>query len=238
MCVAKLIFFANIPIECFTFAKKKIMFRKFLSYFLPITKKIKSEYSGDLELTLYMGNLVLDTKNANYSYGSMKRILGFALQQIRLKDVKNMLLLGFGAGSVVQTLRKDLNFQQKITAIDIDPVIIEIAAQEFGIKADENTAVICADAYDFVKNETEKFDLVIVDLFIDVEIPQKFIALEFWQMLKKNINTKGFLIFNTLEKSAVELQQIERYLLSEGFSVQIFRQIERTNNLLVAQLLT
>ena len=100
---------------------------RLLSFFYLITRKINSDYNGTLEITWYNGKKQLNTKNANYSYGLLQKILKIGLQKIDLRPSKNILLLGLGGGSVIKTLRDDFDYQQYITAIDIDPVIINIA---------------------------------------------------------------------------------------------------------------
>ena len=106
---------------------------RLLSFFYPITRKVKSDYNGTIEITWYNGKKQLNTKNANYSYGSLQKILKTGLQKIELNHCKNILLLGLGGGSVIKTLRDDFDYQHYITAIDIDPVIINIAQEEFNI---------------------------------------------------------------------------------------------------------
>ena len=58
-----------------------MILKKAFSYLWPLTKKIKSDFSGDLEVTWLNGKKVLDTKNANYSYGALHQILDLALQK-------------------------------------------------------------------------------------------------------------------------------------------------------------
>ncbi len=53
---------------------------------------------------------VLSSSHANYSYGALQRVLEYGLKQIDMRDVKNILLLGLGGGSVIETLRRDLEF--------------------------------------------------------------------------------------------------------------------------------
>jgi ubiquinone/menaquinone biosynthesis C-methylase UbiE len=103
--------------------------KKILSYIYPITKKIHSEISGALEITWYNGKKHLDSKNANYSYGSLQLILKIGLEKIDLTKTKKTLILGMGGGSVIKTLQDDFNYQNHITAIDIDPVILKIAKE-------------------------------------------------------------------------------------------------------------
>ncbi len=103
---------------------------RLLSYIYPITKKVESKYSGTLEITWHNGKKHLNTINANYSYGSLQKILKFGLQNIDVSNCKKILILGLGAGSVIDTLIKDFKYKNHITALDIDPVIIEIAKAE------------------------------------------------------------------------------------------------------------
>ena len=49
--------------------------KKAFSYLWPLTKKVNSEFSGELEVTWLNGKKILDTKNANYSYGALHQIL-------------------------------------------------------------------------------------------------------------------------------------------------------------------
>lgn len=127
-----------------------------LSYIYPVAKKIKSDKNGTLEITWLNGKKHLNSKNANYSYGSLQRILKFGLEKIDLSKINSVLLLGLGGGSVIETLRKDFDYQKHITAIEIDPVIIDLAKEEFQLKIFENLDIICDDALHFVEKTTTR----------------------------------------------------------------------------------
>ncbi len=210
------------------------MIRKIISFIFPLTRKIKSDYNGYLELTQINGKTLLNTANTNYSYGSLQRILHFSLLQIDLSKVKNILVLGLGGGSVLKTIRNEFNFSGNITAVDIDPVIIQIADKEFGISSNENTNIICSDAFNYVNNNSNKFNLIIIDLFIDNEVPEKFLSLEFWREIINKLEVDGYIIFNTLCSPFTDTQQIENELKKRGFECEIFRYVEKTNKVLIA----
>jgi spermidine synthase len=74
------------------------MVKRILSYLLPIKiYQRKSSISKKLEVTWNKGQLVLDSENTNYSYGSLERILRKGLLYIgfdRIKKFKNVLVLG------------------------------------------------------------------------------------------------------------------------------------------------
>lgn len=209
--------------------------KRLISYVFPFTKKVKSEFNGTLEITMMNGKKVLDTEHVNYSYGSLQRVLKFALQHVELEEMNHILVLGLGGGSVIETLRKSFHYDKKITAIDVDPVVIDIASSEFGINSDSITSISCSDAFEFVKNHEHKYDLIIVDLFIDDKIPDKFLMIEFWKELLQNIESNGSLIFNSLCFPPSDLVPIKRKLHKRGFKYEVFRYVEKTNKVIVAK---
>lgn len=210
------------------------MFKKIISYIFPITRKIKSEHNGYLELTVINGRTVLDTSNTNYSYGSLQRVLKFSLEHTDVSHANNVLLLGLGGGCVLKTLWNEFDYKGNVTAVDIDPVIITVAEKEFGILPNGKTKIVCADAYDFVKEDLDKYDLIIIDLFIDNIVPEKFLQQEFWKDVLKKVNNDGTIIFNTLCTPFTDIQPIEAKLKRRGFQSQVYRYVERTNKVLIA----
>lgn len=209
---------------------------RLLSYLYPVTKKVNSDINGTLEITWYNGKKQLNSKNANYSYGSLQRILKFGLEKINLKKTCSILLLGLGGGSVIQTLREDFNYQKKITAIDIDPEIIKIAQEEFQLQANENLDLVCTDALKYITQNSNKFDLIIIDLFIDIHVPEHFLKIPFWEHVLKIINTNGVILFNaSLEDSmTLNLENIINYLKSNVYKVDVYDKVNQTNTLIIA----
>lgn len=112
-----------------------MLFKKLLSYLYPITLfKANSTISKTIEVTLSGGELVLDSKNANYSYGSLQRILRIGLKRIgysKIVKMDNILVLGVAGGSVIKTLAQEIEYKGKITGVEIDPYIIDIANRFF-----------------------------------------------------------------------------------------------------------
>ncbi len=211
--------------------------KRLLSYIYPVTKTIISKYSGPLEITWYNGKKHLNSKNANYSYGSLQRILKFGLEKIDLSKVNSILVLGMGGGSVIETLRSDFNYTKTITAIEIDPVIIEIAATEFGISENEDLKIHSTDAYDFIKTNDTLFDLIIVDLYIDLNVPDKFLSLEFWKAVLESKSSKGAVIFNAAVGNNItssNLDDVISYLRSKVFKISVHENVNTTNTVIVA----
>ena len=215
--------------------------KKILSYFYPITKKVKTEKNGTVEITYYNGKKMLDSKNANYSYGSLQKILKFGINQIELSEVNSILLLGLGGGCVIQTLRNDFGVEKQITAIDIDNKIIQIALEEFHLNETKNLTIIHADAMSYMRDVSEKVDLVIVDIYIDNIVPAEFFLTTFWNNISNVINENGYFIFNTSITGTFKTKEKEHefYTLMESlktnFHVHKYDLVEGTNTLLIGK---
>lgn len=208
------------------------------SYIWPQTKKVNSRHSGIVEVTVVDGCKMLDSANANYSYGSLQEILEFALEKIDLSAVKSTLLLGLGGGSVIQSLREKFDYQQAIVAVELDEVIISLAHEEFGISASNNLQIVQDDAFNFVQNCTTPFDLIIIDLFIDNTVPEQFYSEKFCESIIRLMNVNSFIIFNLgLNKTdKSKMTSVKNYFKSRKlFDVQIYEKVCKANTVLIVK---
>ena len=210
--------------------------KKLLSYLYPMTREIATEKNGIVRLTYHLGKKLLGTKNANYSYGSLQRILKYGLEKIDLRKIESILLLGLGGGSVIETLREDFGYTEKITAIEIDEMIIEIAQDEFSLGSDNNLEIIHDDAVDFVARTERKFDLIIIDIFIDTLVPESVYRVEFWQAIYSMTHPDGYILWNASMSRTKNLSlsplltKLEKY-----FHIEIYERVRGTNTLLIGK---
>lgn len=211
--------------------------KKIFSYFVPIkAKSYSSPISGELEVTYLNGRKVLDAEKANYSYGSLQRVLHMGLQHIEFsKETKSVLVLGMGGGSVVESIRRDFNSEAEITLVEIDPVMIRIAREEFDLEQYGKINIIQADAADYVKTSIGKFEVLIVDLFIQDQIPQVFTEEAFLIRLPQLMAPNGKLIFNTMRGSLrPETREfILEVLHDQGLEMRTLERIMTYNDLLI-----
>jgi spermidine synthase len=142
-----------------------------------------------------------------------------------------------GGGSVIETLREDFNYVKQIDAVEIDPIIIAIAQNEFGISESEFLNIHCADAFEFVKTNAKTFDVIIVDLYIDLTVPDKFLHLEFWDNVIKSKSSKGTIMFNASVKDSKSetIKTLTDYIKTKIFEVDIHENVNNTNTLIIAR---
>ena len=213
------------------------MVQKFLSYFIPISiKKFNSEISKSLEVTWNNGELVLDSKNTNYSYGSLQRILRKGLKYIgfeRIKNFENILVLGVAGGSVIKTLVDEVKFSGKITGVEIDSKVVEIANNYFGLNKIPNCKIVVDDAFEFVLKTKEKYDLIIIDLFQDTTMPNFLFEDFFINRINFLLNINGFILFNTMviTKNDEIRNQLYKTKFDKNYSLRMYPKVETHNEL-------
>ena len=218
------------------------MFKKLFSYFIPINVfKQKSNISQTLEVTWADGELVLDSKNTNYSYGSLQRILRKGLKFIGFERIKNMnhiLVLGVAGGSVIKTLVDEINFEGKITGVEIDKYVIRIANEYFHLDQIQNLEIVINDAFEFVLKTKENFDLIIIDIFQDTKMPNFLFETFFINRICDLLQPKGFILFNTMVLSDKQKKLNAEFLNAFNiaqYSVTKLHKVEELNELIIIE---
>ncbi|OWP64916.1 hypothetical protein CDA63_00735 [Hymenobacter amundsenii] len=209
--------------------------RHLLSHLVPLTRRIPSAYSGTLEVVLWRGQKVLNTTYANYSYGLLQQVLRYGLRFAPADPAGPVLLLGLGGGSVLPLLRQERAVTGAITALELDPAVIRVAAEEFGIQAGAGLDIVCADAFGWLPTApADAFELVIVDLFLDLELPAELGERNFWEQLRRVLRPGGWALCNLLTTADLypDGQQLPEFLAGLGFEVKDM-EVEQFNRLLI-----
>lgn len=201
---------------------KQPKWKKWLSYFFEFhIESTSSEFNKDLHLLLCQGRYQLATQNAIYSYADLYSNYSLTFQQVKIETlpIQNVLILGFGLGSIPYMLENIFHQNYHYTAVEIDEEIIYLFNKYVGDEIKSPIEFICGDAEVFMAVNQNQYDLIIVDLFIDDEIPVAFETPEFLEHIKKALSPKGMVFYNRLA-----LYEKDR-LVSKGFFNTIFQPI-------------
>src|SRR5690606_5930448 len=215
--------------------------KKYFSYLNIIPERTyQSTYNGVLEINWLNGKKILDTKNTNYSYGNLGKVLQKGLKSVTTgfrSEETSILILGLGGGDVVKQLRNNFKSNASITAVEIDPVIIEIALKEFDIIPNNKLEIVNNDANVFLKYTKEHYNLIIVDLFNDVTIPEFVFQTEFIKSVYNVLHLNGSIIFNTFILSDVHKVRNKKFVdnLKRYFSVKEFANLYGHNHLIITK---
>lgn len=155
--------------------------------FLPETKKFPdTKYNQNISLHLYFSQPTLIVDGLIESGNVLTHIWKTGLKKLLPKSFipQTILLLGLGGGSNTLPVRR-LFPEAKITAVEIDPLMVEIGQKYFGLKKIKNLEIVIMDALLFARElKTENYDLILVDCFEGKYIPKKLENLDFLQLLK------------------------------------------------------
>ena len=218
------------------------MIKKIFSYLLPIKiYETKSVLSKSLEVTWENGELVLDSENANYSYGSLQRILRLGLKNIgyeKIAVMNQILILGVGGGSVIKTLVDEIKFKGGITGVEIDPEIINIANTYFKLDEIKNLTIVIDDAFEFVLKTKAKYDLIIIDIFQDTTMPNFLFETFFTNRFCSLLKSRGFILFNTMLLNDSQNLRNKKYVsefFKNEFQIKTIPRVEIHNELILIE---
>lgn len=218
------------------------MLRKILSYLIPVQIfKTKSSLSKTIEVTWANGELVLDSENTNYSYGSLQRILRRGLKHFGFDNIAKMnhiLVLGVAGGSVIKTLVDEILYKGKITGVDIDSEIIEIANEYFKLNEIKNLNIVIDDAFEFVLKTKDRYDLIIIDIFQDTMMPNFLFQKFFIDRICFLLNSQGAVLFNTMCLTASDNFRNQNFIKdfnAINFKIQSIPRVEVHNELIIIE---
>ena len=218
------------------------MIKKIFSYLIPIKiYETKSSLSKSIEVTWANGELVLDSENTNYSYGSLQRILRYGLKNIgyeKIVPMNHILVLGVAGGSIIKTLVDEINYKGKITGVEIDPKIIKIANTYFKLDEVKNLEIIIGDAFEFVLKTKTKYDLIIIDIFQDTTMPNFLFEPFFTSRICFLLKSHGFVLFNTMILNETQNIRNKKYVsefYENQFKIRTIPRVEVHNELIVIE---
>lgn len=199
---------------------KKPFFKSLLSYFVDIQLEFtSSEFNEDLYIFLSDGRYQLRTNKAIYSFEDKyvnfyKTFKALNWEKINIEKV---LLLGLGLGAIPQMLEINFDKQFEYHIVEIDEEIINLAQKYTLNDLKSPTYVYEMDAEIFVDITEEKFDLIIIDIFIDRTVPKKFESSDFLEKLKYLLYDNGIILFNRLNSDN------ENFLSNTKYFDKIFK---------------
>ncbi len=180
---------------------KQPYWKKIASYFHEFhIETTQSEHSRELYLLFKEGRYQLCSFNAVYSYEDKYSNFAGAFQQINLSQIKpkKVLILGLGMGSIPYILEQSHPSEYEFTAIEIDEAVVYLAEKYTLSKIHSPMEIICTDALLYVAQTQQKYDMILVDLFIDDIVPNQFEQVDFLIQTKKLLTENGILISNRL----------------------------------------
>ncbi|HMY84108.1 MAG: fused MFS/spermidine synthase [Saprospiraceae bacterium] len=187
---------------------------KLLSYLVKVpVSRSESINDGALYVDLVKGRLQLSTDHAVYSFDDKYDNFVKALKAVKadLFRNKSILVLGGGLGSIPYILEKNHQFQGELTMVENDPAVIRLFLEYSLPRMNTLIDIRESDAIIFMEQNSRKYDMIIVDLFIDDTVPDQFLEADFLMLCKVNLVKGGLVLFNWMTVTKAQTQNYKDY---------------------------
>ncbi len=134
-------------------------------------------------------------KTKEYS-GNLPYINYFLIPYLMNKNIKNVLLVGFGSGIIINQFEKLFKNLKSIDIVDIEENIFPIAQKYFDFQISDKMEFYLQDALIFLKTTKRKYDLIIVDVAGDEGIDERFLEDEYFSLIQKRLKKGGIFVSN------------------------------------------
>ncbi len=174
-------------------------------FFSQLVETRTSSFNGEIKVYKQFGKYSLSVDNLTQSGGLLNSIWKKSLKiatsymftpsEVAGPQATRCLILGLGGGTAAKWIHHYWP-KCKITAIEIDPVMIQLA-KKYGYT--KNIKIITADAFKVIhKLPATSYSLILVDTYQGKDYPQAAKSLRTARQLKRLLTKPGFVIFNRL----------------------------------------
>lgn len=162
--------------------------------------------------------------------------------ELSRSDVTKVAVLGLGGGSLCMFLRKCYD-NLKVTAVDFDPAMLDVARDYFELQLDDNLEVQIKDGLDFLKDEAikgNKYDSVMFDMdskdrSLGLSCPPKqFIENHVLEHVNDILSDKGHFILNFVCRDTALHESIMDILKQHFKHIITVKLYEEVNEIVLA----
>jgi spermidine synthase len=117
------------------------------------------------------------------------------LAVVYAKGLSDAAMIGLGGARASWYLHKsipDLHF----AAAELDPAIVQIDKQYFGVKDEPNFQINTEDGRIFLTRSSQSFDMILVDAYRGPFVPFHLLTHEFFALAKKHLKEGGVVVQN------------------------------------------
>jgi spermidine synthase len=127
---------------------------------------------------------------------------------------ERVLFIGLGGGSAPKRMWRAFP-DLELTAVEIDPDVVEIAHEYFAVPDDPRLRIVVEDGRRFLDGSDGRWDVIVIDAFYADSIPFHLATREFLELARSHLTAGGVVVTNVI--GAIE-----------GRRSQLFRSLYRT----------
>lgn len=116
-----------------------------------------------------------------------------------IEPPKRILIVGLGGGTIPNLLHKHYP-EATIDAVDIDPVVVDVARKFFGFREDATLRAHVADGRRFIEDCRKPYDVIFLDAFSAEEIPYTLTTQQFLKAVRQALAPGGVVVANVWDR--------------------------------------
>lgn len=188
-----------------------------------IIERTQSPLHPELTVELAYGRLVLNGGKVNHAWGPLHDIFVHAFQLIQpdVKQMKQVGIIGFGAGDVATQLRQ-LGFTGTIHGIEPDPEVLKLFERYF-----QNSMLDPLHLYTSADGSPEQLpsglDMVVVDAFVEDQVPEACRNERFYQVVTGRLAKGGILVQNFMTGTPARMEEFSNAVIFAETNLQSVR---------------
>ena len=136
--------------------------------------------------------------------GNLPYINYFTIPYLINPNTKNILLIGFGTGKIVNDWEKIFSKLVTIDVVDIEENIFEIATSYFNFKKSNKINFHLQDGLVYLRENKKKYDIIVVDVASDEGIDDRFLSNDYFTLIKKSLSKNGIFVSNLCSSADLE----------------------------------
>lgn len=148
----------------------------------------------------------------------------FHLAKVIRPEAKSLLMIGLGGGTAVKQFLR-LYPDVTIDAVDIDPMVVDVARKFFMLPESNRLRVTVSDGRVFLKGTTKSWDVIFVDSYTHnrygATIPPHLVTREFFAEAKRHLNPSGIVHFHCATNGDAPMAQAVYRTLRDVFPTVI-----------------
>lgn len=201
---------------------QQALWKRMLSHFVELhIESAPTDINPHLYVSLNRGRYQLSTANAIYSFEDLYTNFSRAFAQLNLNTyaIQEVLILGFGLGSIPTILEQNFQKNYRYTALELDEAVVYLANKYTLPQLVSPIEILCADAYAYVLQSEQQFDMICMDVFLDASTPSHFKSVDYLTALKALLAPNGLLLYNCLAVNEEDIAAAKDFFENQFLSV-------------------
>ena len=185
-------------------------------------------------ITLWSGgNKQTEIDSGNPMCTRLEYSQNFFLSLAFQPDPGSILVLGLGGGAIPSLLHSILE-KSIIDVVEIDPEMPAIARKYFYFSISERLRLFIDDAFFFVRDTKKKYDIVLMDAYIENQIPETVNSTAFFAETARVLAPNGIFVANLMTVNKEHFENIIERMSGIFKDIWLLPGMTSTNSLVFA----